>query len=87
LVATIFATKDIVSRELTGFIPAVTVDASAERAAVNQTIRVPVAPPATAVDIAPSMTPPTPNGQSIGFVDMTITKARAVQIPWSGEEG
>ena len=86
LIPTLFAARDIVVRELTGFIPAVTIDANASRAALNQTMRVFVTPPLVAGDITPAMTPPTPNSVQIGFIDMLITKMRAVQIPWSGEE-
>src|SRR5215831_10578444 len=86
LIPTLYAARDIVSRELTGLIPSVTIDAEASRAALNQTVRVHVTPAFFASDITPAMTPPTPNGVTIGYVDMVITKARAIQVPWSGEE-
>lgn len=86
LIPTLFAARDIVSRELTGLIPSVTIDASSARAAKDQIVRVHVVPPMTAIDITPAMTPPTPNGVVIGSVDMSITKMRGVQVPWSGEE-
>jgi len=86
LIPTLYAARDVVSRELTGLIPAVTIDAASSRAALNQTMRVHVTPQLTAGDITPAMTPPTPNSVQVGFVDMLITKMRAVQIPWSGEE-
>jgi hypothetical protein len=86
LIPTLYAARDVVSRELTGLIPAVTIDAASSRAALNQTMRVHVTPQLTAGDITPSMTPPTPNSVQVGFVDMAITKMRQVQIPWSGEE-
>src|SRR5262245_23788761 len=86
LIPTLYAARDIVSRELTGLIPSVTIDAASSRAALNQTMRVHITPALTAADITPAMTPPTPNSVQINFVDMLITKMRAVQIPWSGEE-
>jgi hypothetical protein len=86
LVPTLYAARDIISRELTGFIPAVTIDAAASRAAKDQTVRIHVVPAMTASDITPAMTPPTPNGVTVGYVDMAITKSRGIQIPWSGEE-
>jgi hypothetical protein len=86
LIPTLYAARDIISRELTGFIPAVTIDASSARAALNQTVRIHVVPAMTAGNITPAMTPPTPNGVTVGYTDMSITKARQVQIPWSGEE-
>ncbi len=86
LVPTLYAARDVISRELTGLIPAVTIDAESSRAALNQTMRVHVTPQLTAGDITPAMTPPTPNSVQINYVDMIITKMRAVQVPWSGEE-
>ncbi len=86
LIPTLYAARDIVSRELVGLIPAVTRDTSSSRAALNQTVRIHVVPAMTAGDITPAMTPPTPNGVTVGYVDMSITKSRGVQIPWSGEE-
>ena len=86
LIPTIYAARDVVSRELTGLIPACTIDADSARAAKDQTIRIEVVPAMSAGDITPAMTPPTPNGVTMGYVDMTISKSRAIQIPWSGEE-
>jgi hypothetical protein len=86
LVPTLYNALDVVSRELVGFIPAVSMDATHERAAVNQTVRSFVAPASTAVDITPAATAPDTGGQTIGNVSMTITKAKAVPIMWTGEE-
>lgn len=86
LVPVLYNALDTVSRELTGFIPAVSMDATYERAAVGQTVRSFVAPASTAVDITPGATAPDSGGQTIGNVSMSITKSRAVPIMWSGEE-
>lgn len=77
---------DVVSRELVGFIPAVSSDMTYDRAAVGQTVRSPVAPVSTASDITPAVTPPNDGDQTIGNVSMTITKARRVPVRWNGEE-
>jgi hypothetical protein len=77
---------DIVSRELVGMIPSVTIDASASRVALNQPLRVKITPKLVSVNITPAMTPPTPDSVPITFVEMSVTKSKAVQIPWSGEE-
>jgi len=77
---------DTVSRELVGFIPAVTSDMTFERAAVGQTVRSPVAPASSASDITPAVTPPDDGDQTIGNKDMTITKARRIPIRWNGEQ-
>lgn len=86
LIPDAYAALDTVSREQVGFIPAVTMDATAARAAVGQTVRSPVAPPATATDVTPGVTPPDDGDQTIGNVSMTITKSRRVPIRWNGEQ-
>lgn len=86
LIPDIYAALDVVSRELVGFIPAVSADMTFERAAVGQTVRSPVAPAATASDITPGVTPPDDGDQTIGNVSMSITKARRVPVRWNGEQ-
>ena len=67
-------------------IPSVTLDAQAARAALNQDVRSPVAPAATASDITPGVTPPDDGNQTIGNVRVRVTKARRVPIRWTGEQ-
>lgn len=86
LIPELYENLDVVSRELVGFIPAVTMDAMAERAAKDQTIRTFVAPAATAGDITPAATTPDDGDQTIGNVTLAITKARRVPIRWNGEQ-
>lgn len=86
LIPTIFQAADIVSRELVGMIPSVALSPSAERAALNQTITTFVAPAATASDITPGVTPPNDGDQTLGNVQMAITKSRRVPVRWNGEE-
>lgn len=86
LIPDLYAALDVVSREMVGFIPSVSLDAGFERAAVNQTVRSFVAPASTASDITPGVTPPDDGDQTIGNVSMTITKARRVPIRWNGEQ-
>ena len=86
LIPSMYNALDVVSRELTGFIPAVTLDATFTRAAVGQTVTSPVAPAASATNITPAVNAPNDGDQTIGKVDMTITKARRVPIRWNGEE-
>lgn len=86
LIPTIYAGLDVVSRELIGFIPNVQRDATAESGAVNQTVRSPVVPAIAGEDISAGNVPADSGNQTVGFVDVTITKARAFPIRWTGEE-
>lgn len=82
----LYEALDQVSRELVGFIPAVTLDARAEMAALNQVIRVPITPASTGEDITPAATVPTTTGQAIANTSITIAKSRAFPFAWNGEE-
>jgi P22 coat protein - gene protein 5 len=86
LIPSLYNGLDRVSRELVGLIPAVTLDATYDRAAVGQTVMSPVTPEATVTDIIPGVTPPNDGDQTIGNVPMTITKSRRSPIRWNGEE-
>jgi len=86
LIPDLYIAMDVVSRELVGLIPAVTIDADSARAAVGQTVRSPVTPVASASDITPGVTPPNDGDQTIGNRTITITKARRAPVRWNGEE-
>ena len=86
LAADIYRAADIVGRELVGFIPSSTVNASDERVAVGQNVRSFSTPTATAVTIAPSMTIPEGTDQALTNKTLTLTKQRGVQIPYTGED-
>lgn len=86
MIPDLYEALDVVSRELSGFIPAATLLASAERAAVGEAVRSFVAPAAAAADITPGQLPPDTGDQTIGNEPITITKARAVPFRWTGEE-
>ena len=86
LIPTLYETIDIVSRELTGFIPSVALDASVARAAVGQQVLVPISPAAAAVDITPGVTSPNQGDQVFTNTPITIQKSRGVPFRWNGEE-
>ena len=86
LVPTMYRAMHTVSRENVGALPGATIDASAAMAAKDQTVKTPVAPAATAESITPAMAVPETGGQTISYVDMTLSKSKAVPIPFSGEE-
>ena len=86
LIPTIYTAADRVSRELTGLIPAVTMNANAEQAAKDQTIRYPVTRTSAAADITAAATGPDPSESTVDYGDITISKARGVTFYWTGEE-
>lgn len=86
LIPELYSNLDVVSRELAGMIPAVTLDPTSSRAALNQIVRTFVAPASTASDITPGLTAPDTGDQTIGAGSLSITKARKVPIRWNGEE-
>ena len=86
LIPTIYTAADTVAREMTGFIPSVTLNAKADMAAKDEVIRFPVAPAMTAADIAAAATGPDPSAQTIGTDTMSISKSRSVTFFWEGEE-
>ncbi|MGH8259854.1 MAG: P22 coat - protein 5 family protein [Steroidobacteraceae bacterium] len=82
----LYEALDIVSRELVGFVPSVTLDAGVERAAVGQNVRSIVTPAASAEDVSPGQLPPDDGDQTIGNQIITISKSRMVPFRWTGEE-
>lgn len=86
LVQTIYAALNVVAREQIGFIPAVTKDADAARAAVNQTVRVPIPGVASLGNNTAAVAPPDTGGQTASYTDITITSSKHYPIAWSGEE-
>lgn len=87
LIPDIYAALDVVSRELVGFIPAVARDSSADRLALNQTLRVPVSPAnAAGGNATPAMALPSAADQTIANVSLTISKSRYFPFSWSGDE-
>src|SRR3990170_400530 len=86
LIPTIMSGLDKVSRELTGFIPAVSFYPGAEGVAKDQTIRWPIAPVSSSGNITPAATGPAIGDQTIGSDTMTISKSKSTKFSWNGEE-
>lgn len=86
LTPTIYEALDVVSRELIGAVGAATRNSDAERAALNQTIMVPLAPTASPSDNTPAVTAPNTGDQTVGNITLTISKSKHVPIRWNGEE-
>lgn len=82
----IYAGLREVSREMIGAIPAIQRDAAMTRAAVGQTVTVPVVPAATGGNITPAATPPNDGDAVVGSVSVGITKSKYSPVRWNGEE-
>ncbi|MTH96413.1 P22 phage major capsid protein family protein [Roseibium sp. RKSG952] len=86
LAADIYKAADIVGREIVGYIPSCTINAGTEGVAVGQNVNSHFTQKAEAVDIAPSMTIPEGDDQTVDVKQLSLSKQRGVQIPWTGEE-
>lgn len=86
LIPTIYQAADQVARELVGFIPAVYKNSSAARAALNETVRYPIAPAITLEAITSKADPADSGDATIGYADMVIDKSYAAPVRWDGEE-
>lgn len=87
LIPDLYAALDVVSRELVGLIPAVTMDARVDRAAVGQNVNVHVVPESNAlVNTTPAMAIPAAADQTIGVTQISITNSKAVPFSWEGNE-
>jgi len=87
LAADIYKAADVVGRELVGFVPSATINANgSERAAKGDIVRASFTREAAAVDVSESMTVPEGTDQTVDNKTLTISNARAVQIPYTGED-
>ena len=86
LIPSIQKAMDVVSREQVGFIPAVSRDSTAERAAVGQVVYSPVVGAMAAEDLAAAAYAADTPAQTINNVSIQITKSRSVPFGITGEE-
>jgi hypothetical protein len=87
LAGDIYKSADVVGRELTGAIAGSTINSNgSERVAVGDVVRSSFTRPAEEVDVTPSMTTPEGTDQTVDNKTATISKSKAVQIPWTGED-
>lgn len=77
---------DVVSREQTGYIGAVSRSSSVARAALNQDVLVPVTQAASTATNTPAVTAPDTGDATVDNVPVTISKSKHVAIRWNGEE-
>lgn len=87
LIPDLYASLDIVSRELVGFIPTVNRDSRAERVAVGQTLRSAVTRASEDPEnTTPAMAIPSAVDQTIDNVPFTLTKSQNIGFSWNGEQ-
>lgn len=86
LIPDIYEARDVISRELTGFIGAVSRSSTVAEAAVNQEVLVPVTGAATTADNTPGVTAPNTGDDTVENVAVTISKSKHVPVRWNGEE-
>jgi hypothetical protein len=86
IIPTLYTALNRVSRENVGLVTAVTRDATADRAALNQVVRVPIGEAGALETITPGANPAASGGTTVNYADVTITNAKAAPILWSGEE-
>lgn len=86
MIPTMYEAMQVVSREMVGFIPAVTLDSAASSAALNQTVRVPLSEAGALEDATPGTSPASSGDTTVAYTDITITKSKVSPIRWTGEE-
>lgn len=86
LIPDLYQNLDEVSRELTGFLPSVARNSSAVRAALGESVIVPVSTAMESGNVTPSMTVPEPKDFTMDNVAIQITKSRNVSFGLTGEE-
>jgi hypothetical protein len=86
LIPILYAALQVVSRELTGLIPASTPNLEAASLAIGQQVRIPITPKSGNINLVPGPVP-TGSGIQFSFLDLMITKSRICEpIIWTGEE-
>ncbi|UNK39372.1 hypothetical protein MNR02_06605 [Shinella sp. H4-D48] len=86
LVPDMYEALDVISRELTGFIPAVNRSSNVDRAALNQQVLVPVTRAESSADNTPGVTAPNTGDNTVDNVAVTISKSKHVPVRFNGEE-
>lgn len=86
LIPTLYASLNEVSREMVGIIPAARRDARVERAALNQSVRVPIAAAASTATNTPGTTAPDTGDETVDSAEILISKSKHVPVRFNGEE-
>jgi hypothetical protein len=86
LIPDMYEALDVVSREMTGFIPGVSRNSSVARAALNQQVLVPVTGASSSANNTPGVNAPDTGDATVDNVPVSITKSKHVPVRWNGEE-
>jgi hypothetical protein len=87
LAENIFRARDIVARELVGFLPSIVINGGSEGVSLGGTVNSLVtAAPTVNSSITPAMTIPAADDQTLGVETMTIGQTANVRIPLNGEQ-
>lgn len=86
LMPDLFEALDVVSRELTGFIPAVSMDNQIARAAIGESVLIPITAAQTSAANTPAVYAPDTGDQTITNATIAITTSKHVPIRWNGEQ-
>ena len=87
LLENIFRAKDRVQREVTGFLPGVTINSDIAGISTGGTVTSHIAPvPTLNTSYTPSMTPPEGDNQTIAVDTMAISQVANISIPLVGEQ-
>ena len=86
LFPSLYAALNVVSREMTGMVMAVSKDATAEQAAIGQSILSPVVQNLETEDITPSYQTYTGSNRDVRSVDVQITKQKRASFHLTGED-
>jgi hypothetical protein len=86
LIQYVYDSVDVVSRELTGLIPAVYKNTKADMVAKDQSVSYDIVPAQAAYDIAPSAALPALDATTVAAGTMSISKVRATKFHWTGED-
>ncbi len=86
IIPTLYEAMNVVSREMAGLIPAVKTDSNASRAALNQTVSVPIGEAGALEDVTPGNNPASSGDTTVGSANVVISKSKVAPIRWNGEE-
>ena len=86
LIALAYESLDVVSKEATGALAAVNLDAAADTIAKGATVYSPVAPVNTTGNITPAMTVTAASDQTIGTKSLVVDNYKSSGFNWTAEE-